>query len=687
MEDEELDNLKALFLQECGENLDTLENGLLRLCDGERNDELLNEVFRAAHSIKGGGASLGFDELAALTHHMETLLEGMRAGTREIYEKDLEVLLQSVDVLRALLVSSPVEGSPEYVDFMHAQEQLQIQLAVGTDQATDEPEASSESAEKSDVFLQVDFKPFEEFMSRGNDPVLLVRELHFLGDASSTLNCSDVPTWDSFDPRTCYLSWQTTFEQSVQQSEIEEIFEWVSEFDCSLNISEYKPNSSDEVSDETAITSDSPASNPTQEASTETPTAKDPEVKPPAKKATPSTPPPKAPVDSTIRISTEKIDELINLVGELVITQSMLAQSGAEEVSPQSEFFQERMNEQARNIRELQDSVMRVRMLPLSYAFNRLPRLVHDLSKKLGKKVDMKTEGEGTELDKTVLESIIDPLVHLVRNSLDHGLETPEQRAAAGKPEAGSLVLRASQRGGTVLIEIIDDGRGVNREHVYKKAVESGIINAEQTLNDEEIDALIFAPGFSTAEEVTDLSGRGVGMDVVRRNINDLNGQVDIQSSPGQGTTITIRLPLTLAILDGQVIDVAGQQFILPILSLIETIETHHAGISALPEAGEVCRFRGQHLPLVRMRTLLGIDTDSSANELVIILEARGMLIGVVIDEVVSQQQVVIKALDSNYKTVHPFTGATIMSDGSVALIIDPGALAPNRNRHTAVAA
>ncbi|MGB0866218.1 MAG: chemotaxis protein CheA [Granulosicoccaceae bacterium] len=675
MEDFDLDNLKEIFLQECGENLDTLENGLLRMGEGEDDADLLNEVFRAAHSIKGGAATLGFSALAELTHHMETLLDEMRSGKREVNEDDVEILLSSLDVLREILDMSIAGDDSEHPQFRPLEKKLQDSVAAGqaNDSASDTTSQQTEDAateSEDDKPWYVGFKPFNEIMIRGNDPMLLVREVQMLGDAKTTVSTDAIPDWSELNPTHSYMSWQIELHSDASEGDIREIFEWVEEFDCELSVSKIAPVTAEpEAAEEVAPEATNNTDNVVPIADAET--------KQNAAPTKPAAPPKKKPAaDTTIRISTDKIDDLINLVGELVITQSMLSRFSMSDNQVDLEEFQERMAQQERNIRELQESVMRVRMLPLSFAFNRLPRLVRDLSKKLDKKIELITEGAGTELDKTVLESIMDPLVHLVRNSLDHGLEEPEERLAAGKPETGELLLRASHQGGSVVIEIIDDGRGINRERVRNKAIEAGVISTEDKLSDQEIDNLIFAPGFSTAEEVTDVSGRGVGMDVVRRNIADLNGQVEIESIPGKGTTISIRLPLTLAILDGQVVRVANQEFILPILAIVETIEIEHAGVATVPDTGEVCRFRGEYLPVIRLRKLLDMAGDTDEGKLVVIVESHGKLIGVVIDDVIGQQQVVIKTLEQNYKAVPGFAGATIMSDGSVALILDPPSFA-----------
>jgi two-component system chemotaxis sensor kinase CheA len=378
----------------------------------------------------------------------------------------------------------------------------------------------------------------------------------------------------------------------------------------------------------------------------------------------------------SIRVATEKVDNIINLVGELLITQSMLS-SFADGIDPNDlDRLRQGLSQLARNTRELQESVMQIRMLPISFAFNRFPRIVHDLSRKLAKKVELKLSGEGTELDKTVLEKITDPLVHLVRNALDHGLEIPERRIAAGKHETGTLELAAFHEGGNIIIEVRDDGAGLNKAKILQKARERALVAPDQELTDEQIDNLIFMPGFSTAEQISDVSGRGVGMDVVRRNINDLGGYVQISSKEGLGSTIRIRLPLTLAILDGQLVRVGKEIYVISLLAIVETIQVARERVNTLVGRTEVFRLRDEYLPVVKLCDQFGVEPDSRSAEdgLLVVLEADGKRVGVLVDDLLAQQQVVIKSLESNFKSVAGIAGATILGDGTVALIIDaPG--------------
>lgn len=690
MDDLEMDEVRAVFLEECGENIDLLESGLLQLSEGTHDAELLNAIFRAAHSIKGGGATFGFQALSQLTHHMETLLDQMRSGQREVKESDLEILLQAVDVLRQMIENCNNGGNDDHPDKpgMEAQLEALVKTTPGlAEDGTPAIDAGTANGEADDaenavssgeidpeppVMWRIALHPNPDMLARGGDPTLLLRELGRLGEMQSVLDHSRLPAWSAFDPKVSYLGWEIRLTTTVTEAVLHEVFEWVAH-DCDLTIERATEEASDSVPAVPAIASE--AQSKSAEAAA-----------PESKDTTPAQAPAKTEVrapsansgggdSSTIRIATEKIDHLINLVGELVITQSMLSRAGGSDGDIDPEQLRERLAQLERNTRELQESVMRVRMLPISFAFGRFPRLVRDLSKKLEKKIALAVTGESTELDKTVLERMTDPLVHLVRNSLDHGLETPEKRLAAGKSATGTLTLNAYHQGGSVVIEISDDGQGINEERVLSIAKERGIVSSSDELTPEQIHQLIFAPGFSTADEVSDLSGRGVGMDVVRRNINDLGGRVSIKSISGEGTTVKIRLPLTLAILDGQLIRIGPQMYVIPILSIIETVEAKNAAISVIPGQGEVCRFRGEYISLIRLRDRLQLQDSPGTSELVIIVDIHGTRAGLAIDAVVGQQQVVIKGLEDNYKAIAGVAGATIMSDGSVALILDPPSL------------
>ena len=699
--DDDLEELREIFLDECNENIELLENGLMRMGDGDDSPDTLNEVFRAAHSIKGGGSTFGFLPMAELTHHMETLLDEMRSGRRPVVEVDVDLLLLALDAVQGILSDSRNETGADHPERVNIQAKLEAAVLVGIQSSSGSDESGADAASTQNdagsgttstvESFTVSFAPNSDFYLRGNDALLILRELRRLGDVSVAVDIGNLPEWNQLDVNNSYLSWLLKVPGHVTEADILEVFDWV-DTECTVSISAI--GSDGEMSVPLPAPTDIPAgqdgANQMMEATAGSNDACDvqqsvgkpdndvaPEVdakaveKTAAKPAAAAAPKASSNESSSIRIATDKIDQLINLVGELVITQSMLSRVSENPMGIDINELRERMADLEHNTRDLQESVMQVRMLPISSAFSRIPRLVRDLSRKLNKEVDLQMDGGSTELDKTVLERMIDPLVHLVRNGMDHGIETPEERTAAGKKGTGILQLSARQESGSVVIEIKDDGKGINGPFILGKAREKGIVGADEELTDDQINQLIFAPGFSTAAVLSDVSGRGVGMDVVRRNILDLGGRVHVYSEFGKGTRIEINLPLSLAILDGQLVRVAGQTYVIPILSIIETLELEQTERSNVPGTGEICRFRGEYLQMLRVADHFRLS-EPSTGELVVVVDTHGKRIGLVIDEVLGQQQVVIKPLDKNYKSVKGLAGATIMSDGSVALILDP---------------
>ena len=687
--DDELEELRGIFLDECNENIELLESGLMRMGEGDDDADTLNEVFRAAHSIKGGGSTFGFLPMAELTHHMETLLDEMRSGRRPVVEDDVDLLLVGLDIVQGILSESRDQADADHPDRAAVQAKLEAAVVAGV-AASDSAEAPGNvQVADSDVVTNwsLSFSPNSDFYLRGNDALLILRELRRLGDVSVSVDSSQLPDWQQFDVNNSYLTWNLNVPGSVSESDILEVFDWV-DTECTVQITanmqasandacvnngqnnDVQPPVKSEASGSSVEVLDTPnITSPTSEknengvddanAAGASKAAKSPSAKSSGNES------------SSIRIATDKIDQLINLVGELVITQSMLSRVSNDSTGIDINELRERMADLEHNTRDLQESVMQVRMLPISSAFSRIPRLVRDLSRKLNKEVDLQMDGGATELDKTVLERMIDPLVHLVRNGMDHGIETPDERKASGKRGTGILHLNARQESGSVVIEIKDDGKGINGPFILEKAREKGIVGPDEELSDDQINQLIFAPGFSTAAVLSDVSGRGVGMDVVRRNILDLGGRVHVYSEFGIGTRIEINLPLSLAILDGQLVRVAGQVYVIPILSIIETLELAQTERSDVPGTGEICRFRGEYLNMLRVADHFQLKQPSTG-KLVVVVDTHGKRIGLVIDEVLGQQQVVIKPLDKNYKSVKGLAGATIMSDGSVALILDP---------------
>jgi two-component system chemotaxis sensor kinase CheA len=693
--DLEMAEIAKVFFQESREGLDVMESGLLSL-GATADSENINTIFRAAHSIKGGSATFGFAEVAGFTHGVETLLDEMRNGVRPVTAEAIQTLLQACDCLREMIAATEAEQPLDQVriaslngDIKHILgEAIEAPAPVLTPARAVGNEAAGTGAASEPGGWRVRFEPVADLLRLRNEPTRMFAELRRLGAMVAHADTSRLPLLDTLDPESCYLSWNIDITGQIPRGKLDEVFDWV-DSGCRLVFTPtgasapVAPAPGAQASAQPQAAAIDAWSAETKAVSpTETKAVAPIEAKPAApadadRSAPASAPAQKASGDSgSIRVATEKVDNIINLVGELLITQSMLS-SFADGIDPNDlDRLRQGLSQLARNTRELQESVMQIRMLPISFAFNRFPRIVHDLSRKLAKKVELKLSGEGTELDKTVLEKISDPLVHLVRNALDHGLETPERRAAAGKHETGTLELAAFHEGGNIIIEVRDDGAGLNKAKILQKARERALIAPDQELTDEQIDNLIFMPGFSTAEQISDVSGRGVGMDVVRRNINDLGGHVQISSKEGLGSTIRIRLPLTLAILDGQLVRVGKEIYVISLLAIVETIQVARERVNTLVGRTEVFRLRDEYLPVVKLCDQFGVEPDSRSAEdgLLVVLEADGKRVGVLVDDLLAQQQVVIKSLESNFKSVAGIAGATILGDGTVALIIDaPG--------------
>ncbi|MCG8427686.1 MAG: chemotaxis protein CheA [Chromatiales bacterium] len=668
-----------VFFDESFEGLDVMESGLLNMDPGTADTEEINSIFRAAHSIKGGSGTFGFTEISNFTHVMETLLDEMRDGRREVTAVAVDALLRSVDVLREMLKAVSADDTIDMDDVQAQQSELE---AILNNSESAAPAAGANSAQpaadgaEAITGWRVVFRPLPHMMRTGNDPLRIIQELTDLGDVKVEGDASLLPRLAELDPEECFLSWVITVNEALEKSQISEVFDWV-EDDCELSIVPIVTEAVAEQVEAPEVESAVQASEPAQ-----------PERRQGERRAEDR----RSPVDrrqndrrsgggasgsSSIRVDINKIDGLINMVGELVITQSMLSMLGEDFTIDRVERLQDGLAQLERHTRELQESVMQIRMLPISFTFSRFPRLVHDLSSKMGKKIELKMSGEQTEVDKTVIEKIGDPLVHLVRNSLDHGIEMPEVRKAAGKPETGTVHLSAAHRGGNIIIEIRDDGKGLDKHRIESKAIERGLITEEHNLTDQQIYELIFQAGFSTAEQISDVSGRGVGMDVVRKNINELGGSIEIESEMGKGSAIIIRLPLTLAILDGQTIAVGDEIYIVPLVSIIESIQLKPDMINLVAGRGETFKLRNDYLPIVRLHEVFGIEsvkTTDLMSGLLVVVEGDGKRCGLFVDDLIGQQQVVIKSLEANYKRVDGLSGATILGDGSVALILDiPG--------------
>lgn len=657
----DLSRFHQTFFDESLEGLDTMESALLRLDVGSADAETINTIFRAAHSIKGGAGTFGFSAVAAFTHHVETLLDRVRSGQRQVTQSDVDLLLRSVDVMRSMLKAASSGDELDAAQAAAVQSELESSLVTGT---APPPQVQAAAATTVPTHPRaawsIHFVPKPELFASGNDPLRILREVTALGAAEVRCDAGRLPALRGAEPDLCYLAWSLNLEGEVTQDQIRECFAWV-EDDCTLEIR--------------AVDAQMPA--PPTAASAPRPA--EPAAKRPALNVVEGgrgEPRDKAGEGGSIRVGTEKIDALINLVGELVITQAMLMQQAGQLDPVQNERLLQGLSQLDRNTRMLQEAVMSTRMLPMDFVFSRFPRVVRDLAAKLGKQVRLSTLGEHTELDKSVIERIADPLNHLVRNALDHGLESVEERTRSGKDVCGSIRLSAAHQGGNILIEVSDDGRGLDRERIIAKARERGL-QVLDSATDAEVWQLIFAPGFSTAASVTDVSGRGVGMDVVKKNIQALGGQVDITSQTGHGMTVSIRLPLTLAILDGMSVRVGDQIFIVPLGAVVESLQPRAEQVKSLAAQGHVIKVRNEYVPLAELAQMFGIPGESSgpSDGILVLMEAEGRKIAARVDELVGQQQVVIKSLETNYRRVRGISGATILGDGRVALILDVAGL------------
>ncbi|WP_029935355.1 chemotaxis protein CheA [Thiomicrospira pelophila] len=673
-----METFRQTYLEESFEGLAIMETGLLELPPGRPDSEKINEIFRAAHSIKGGSGTFGFIEIAGFTHVLETLLDEMRDYKRDVTQESIDAMLAAVDVLRDMLTRLQNHDQIDEVRASEVQARLEAILGGSASNINVPEAAATDAAVKSEAPSSwvIQLKPEKGLLKTGNEPIRIFRELQTLGNLEVTAHTSNLPGIENFNPEELHICWTLLLSgMEIELEDIKEVFEWIDGDGAEVIIeapitSESSPSSQTSLS-ESAVTQQSQAPETAE---------KLPEVSRAASKE-PASVQKKGPApqqDGSIRVNLSKIDQMVNLVGELVITQSMLSQFGDQaEQNPDSTEWIDKLKEGLthleRHTRELQESVMNIRMLPVSFAFNRMPRIVHDVSQKLGKTIELVMEGESTELDKTMLEQLTDPLVHIVRNSIDHGIEGPQDRIAAGKPEKGVVKMAAFHQGGNIMIQITDDGAGINVDKVRQKAIEKGVIDPDINLSHDEIVDLIFHPGFSTADVVSDVSGRGVGMDVVRRNIRGLGGTVEVKTKRGEGSVFTIRLPLTLAILDGQLASVGSQTYVFPLVSIVESIQVDKSLVKGIAGQAELYKLRDQYIPVIRLHNRFGVnDAKSDLSEgLLVVVEEGGRRAGIFVDDLLGQQQVVIKSLESNFMKIEGIAGATILGDGKVALILD----------------
>ena len=721
----DLDEFKATYFDECSELLLELEEQFAAIQEGDRDADRLNAVFRAIHSIKGGGGAFGFDGLVKFAHSFETLLDYVRDGRVELSEDVIVLCIRSVDIV-ADFVAAARKGEELGADY-GAVERAQFDAlsrgeAMGT--ASPKPPAEEEEMDEFDIdftpvavnleaekpvatiaarggtLWTIRFSPFATLYERANDPLLLLRELGLLGEMTVTPDLGTIPPLADFEPFGVYCSWTIELASDKATEEaIREVFEFV-DGDCAISIEKSEGAAPLAIEDEDlpsfALLAEEakaerkyiPTGEPDDVSLADLAPAEAPAPQAAIPAEQPSTPalsltskPAEANEEGSgravamqsIRVDLDKVDRVVNMVGELVIAQSMLTQQMDDEIRERYQELVRGVEVLAQSARGLQDAVMAIRAQPVKSVFSRMPRLVRELATKTGKKIKLETIGEATEIDKTVIEQLSDPLTHMVRNSADHGIESPEKRSARGKPEVGTIRLSAEQAGGNILIIVEDDGAGINRERVLEIARERGVVGPDQQLTDDQIDNLIFAPGFSTATEVSDISGRGVGMDVVLSNIKKIGGSVHVRSWTGKGTRMTLRLPLTLAVLDVMLVKVAGNPYVIPLSSIVETIQNSRADFGHMPSGGKVLQVRGEYVQVVDLAERFQlISSQAEESRFVVLCEAEGdSKIALVVDDIIGQQQVVIKSLEENFERIDGIAGGTILGDGNVALIVD----------------
>ena len=692
--DFDLSQFYQIFFEEAGENLDQMEQMLLDLDLTAANDEELNGIFRCAHSIKGGAATFGFSDVAELTHQMESLLDRLRRHELQPIPAMVDVLLESADASRSLLARHQAGGQGEAVSTFELVRRI-AELAGGAVPVMAPPPAPAPAPAPVAApvapapapapvaggarALHIEIGPLER-MEQADAIKELFRDIPGLG------TIEDLP---SARPGTRLYAVQTT----STDDDLLDLFAFhVAKEQVAIRPAGAAVQAEPEVTAAPVAEAEVPYgffsgapgvpvadAAPAQAAATATANGA---ARPAAPRAA-ETKATQAQMESTtIRVAVNKVDQLINLVGELVITQAMLAQNSRGLDPGTYQQLLAGLADLDRNTRDLQEWVMSIRMIPMSIVFSRFPRMLRDLANKLGKKVELVTLGEATELDKGLVEKITDPLTHLVRNSLDHGIESPEGRIAAGKPEHGTITLSASHQGGSIVIEVRDDGKGLSREKILSKARERGLDVSDQ-MSDADVWQLIFAPGFSTADVVTDVSGRGVGMDVVKRNIAALNGSVEIDSAEGYGMRVAVRLPLTLAIMDGMSVGVGDEVYILPLSSVVESFQVNADDVSTVAQGSQLVKVRDEYMPVIALEKVFQVprpDQDKSST-IMVVVESDGSRVALLVDELLGQHQVVVKNLESNYRKVPNVSGATILGDGTVALILDTGSLV-RRARH-----
>ena len=650
-----MERYQRMFLDECDEHVGVLERTLPAMRDGDRSAALIDDAFRAAHSIKGGAGMVGFTRIVPFAHRLEAVLDAVRIAQIATTPGLVSCMLSAVDCLSDLLLaaSKGVDLPPGF-ETPHLFALAEISgISFDNDTAAQSlPIRDEKTAEVKN--WAINFKPYKGVLRRANDPLLILRQLRDMGAFTLVANVSDLPPFAELEPMDSYLSWQMQLTTTEKESVIRSAFEFVNG-DCDLDI----------VIADFAITHDERKAIPNVEGDVRS----------------------KASTSKTIRVDLDRIDKLVNLSGEIAISQALVAQLIDQNLFNEKPLLFQELSQLLQHTQNLQDGVMAIRAQPIRTIFDRMPRLVRELSESTGKKFVMRTSGENTEIDKTVIEMLSDPIVHMIRNAADHGIESVAQRKAAGKPEEGVIKLSAEQRGSRIVIEVSDDGRGIDREAVRRRAISRNLISSDTELTQDEIDALIFLPGFTTTENVTNISGRGVGMDVVKRNIQKLGGRISIRSVPGQGSVISLTLPLTLAVLEGMIVRSGDENYIIPVSNVFECRASWRKETRSVPGRGQIMHLRGSYVSVVQMHEVFGTrkSTDIDSSVAIIAELEGGEQLALVVDEIIGQQQVVVKSITENLNHVPGIAGATILGNGRVALIIDPTEIGRMHARMSAV--
>ncbi|TXJ20123.1 chemotaxis protein CheA [Brachyspira aalborgi] len=702
------DEFISIFLSEANEIVEGLENDLVLLEDNKSDEDLLNKIFRSAHTLKSSAGTVGFTTMSELNHVAENLLEKVRSGKLDVTPTMITVLLEFLDTVKIML-QNIIDGKGE-ADGVNNIESLKAKIKAIADgneidasvqapttpsaaptvkketqtstqaQAIEEPEKKEESSSGSNVFhISMSFKP--TIFDNGIDPLMFLNDLRDIGTISNLkIDSSNVPPISALeDPYTCYTQFSLDISTNSTLEQVQNIFLFVID-DNDINISDAKVSVQKEDKIETQ--KETQVAEETKEEKTieETKSQKETKEEIKTEQAKPQTSAAKSQASSsvkvqapsTVRVDTRKLDSLMNLIGELVIAQSRIMQ--LTQSLDIDNGLKEAVSSMDRTSRQIQEEVMNIRMMPVGPIFNQFHRYVRDLNLELNKEVKLVLKGETTEIDKNMLEQLSDPLKHIIRNSMDHGIErTKEERIARGKPEFGTITMSAAHQEGHVVIEVSDDGNGLNKERIYNKAIEKGLLSKDGKYSDAEIYRTIFSPGLSTAEKITDISGRGVGMDVVRANVEKMKGKIEIKSEEGKGSTFIIKLPLTLAIIEGITFALGEQIYIMPLISIIEQMKVKNEQIKPFEGRGEMIKIRDEYLPLIRLHKVFEIDThiEDIDNGIVVVVEAGYRRCAIFVDELLDQQQVVIKSLDSAFSKHSGISGGTILGDGRIALIID----------------